>query len=382
MQSTTRKGNRLPKVDDLWGLELGFKRDFGRSAARFEAWWERQIIDRPPVTLHVKPTRPYEGPTSAHATLTDRWFDATFHVERAISDLARREFVGDALPIVKTNIGPELTSALLGCELAFSENTSWSQPIIDDPAQWDEFAAKKADFDCRYWKVIERQTDLALQACDGRYLVGLTDLHGNYDILAGLREPQSLCLDLIDCPEKADAAARSASAALIESFRRNCALIDDHPSSTQIGHTTWLPMFHAGPVYVPSCDFWCMLSDEHAEQFIVPRLIEEMALLERSIFHLDGPDALRHLDLVLELPGLDAVQWVYGAGAGPAAKWISVYQRIRDAGKAMQVLAESAEDALAVLDAVGSAGVWLMIGRPFANENEAEAFLVEVGRRS
>lgn len=372
----------MPKADDLSGLELGFKHDFGRTVMRFEAWWDRQVIDRPPVTLHVNPSRPYYGPTPTHDTIEDRWLDATFHVERSIAALARQDFIGDTLPIVHTNIGPELTSALLGCELEFDERTSWSVPIIHDPSQWEAIATRKADFDCRYWQAIERQTNLALQACEERYIVGLTDLHGSFDMLAGLREPEMLCIDLIDYPQRVDAAAKRAASVLIESFRRNCALIDDHPSSDQVGHTTWLPMFHAGPVYVPSCDFWCMLSNEYAERYVVPRVIEEMAPLERSIFHLDGPDALRHLDLVLALPGLDAVQWVYGAGAGPAAKWIGVYQRIRHAGKAMQVLAEHGKDALAVLDAVGPAGVWLTIAQPFASVGEAKAFLVEVARRS
>ena len=115
---------------------------------------------------------------------------------------------------------------------------------------------------------------------------------------------------------------------------------------------------------------------------ILPDILVEMAPLKRSIFHLDGPQALRHLDLLLELPQLDAVQWVFGSGHGPASKWIDVYRRIAAAGKSVQILAESAADALAVLDELGPKGLWLYISESFATRREALAFLAAVEQRS
>ena len=41
---------------------------------------------------------------------------------------------------------------------------------------------------------------------------------------------------------------------------------------------------------------------------------------------------------MLELDNLTGIQWVYGAGAGPAGRWIDVYRRIQDAGKCLQVV--------------------------------------------
>jgi homoserine trans-succinylase len=73
---------------------------------------------------------------------------------------------------------------------------------------------------------------------------------------------------------------------------------------------------------------------------------------------------------------------VYGAGRGPASRWIEVYRRCLQAGKSVQVLAETAQDALTVLEAVGAKGVWLTIGEGFGSVEEAEAFLREVERRT
>ena len=146
------------------------------------------------------------------------------------------------------------------------------------------------------------------------------------------------------------------------------------------GATSWLPIYYKGPAYVPSSDFWCMVSPQVARELIWPAILREMAPLERSIFHLDGPQALRHLDLLLELPQLNAVQWVYGAGRGPAARWIEVYQRIRQAGKSLQLIAQDPQDALAVLEAIGPAGVLVSVEEPFATVAEAEQFIHQVAK--
>jgi hypothetical protein len=135
-------------------------------------------------------------------------------------------------------------------------------------------------------------------------------------------------------------------------------------------------MYHAGPAYVPSCDFWCMVSAPMARELIWPTVLTEIEPLARSVFHLDGPQALPHLDLLLEHPQLNAVQWVYGAGQGPAARWIDVYRRIQQAGKGIQLLAANAADALEVMKHLRPEGVWICVG--VASVGEAEAFLKEV----
>ena len=51
---------------------LTYKPDCEEVLNRFEAWWDQQIIDRPPVTMWVRSNRPYKGPTRRHATVRDR----------------------------------------------------------------------------------------------------------------------------------------------------------------------------------------------------------------------------------------------------------------------------------------------------------------------
>ena len=356
---------------------LGFKPDFAQTARRFEAWWHGEVLDRPPVTLWAKGSRPYCGPVKQHATLCERWLDVEFVVEAAIAGMEATTYLGDSLPTLCPNIGPEITATLYGCELEFGEHTAWSSPIIHAPADWQRIAVAQPDFTNRYWQTCEAMTQLAIERCDGRYLVGFTDLHGAYDILAALREPMVLCTDLLDCPELVDRAARNVAHGFAAACRRNWELVH----ATGMGSICWTPCYHAGPAYVPSCDFWCMVSPTMARELIYPTLVTEMAGLERSIFHLDGPQALPHLELTLALPGLNALQWVYGTGRGPAARWLDVYRRARAAGKSLQVIATDPQDALTVLRELGPAGLWFTIDQGFESAAEAEAFLREMARR-
>lgn len=356
--------------------ELPALPDFEQTVRRFEAWWQRELLDRPPVTLAVQPSRPYRGPVSQHASLRERWLDVEFNVAAAIAELERRDYVGDSFPLYCPNIGPELTATLYGCELDFGEHTSWSHPVVETVADWEHILQLQPDFTNPYWQAVEQMTALAIRECAGRYVVGLYDLHGNLDILAGLRDPQMLCLDLADCPELVQRATQHVAAGFVAAFQRNHAQV----AAAGFGSTCWTPMYHRGPAYVPSCDFWCMISPAMAHELVMPVLQMEAAPLERSIFHLDGVQALKHLDLLLEWPQLDAVQWVYGAGAGPAVRWVDVYRRIQAAGKSVQVIAADAADALTVLRQLNPAGVWLTIEQPFASVAEAESFLEQVAR--
>jgi hypothetical protein len=355
---------------------LTLKPDLAQTVERFEAWWHGQLIDRPPVTLSVNPARPYGGPVSTHPTWRERWLDVEFVVESSIALLEQRDYPADSLPIFWPNLGPEISATPFGCDLFFTETTSWSSPVIHCCDDWSRLLDTPPDFDNRYWRTVEQMTDLAIERCQGRYLVGLTDLHGSYDTLAALRDPMQLCLDLVDCPELVCRAGRHVAESFAPAFERLYTKV----SAAGFGATTWLPVIHQGRAYVPSCDFWCMVSAQVARDLIWPAVLVEMAPLERTIFHLDGPQALRHLNLLLDLPSLNAVQWVYGAGNGPAARWLHVYRQIRQAGKSLQLIAQDPADALAVLAQLGPEGVWITVEQPFASLEAADTFVKEVER--
>jgi len=341
------------------------------AGARFDAWWDGGRLDRPPVSLWVEGKRSPKSPHSTHPNLRERWLDVDFQVESALAQLEISPRLGDTVPAWMPNVGPDLVSTLFGAELVFGEHTSWCQHTVASTADWERFIATPPDFDNVYWRAIDAMITRAATRFGSRFHIALPDLHGSFDILAGIRGPENLCLDILDEPELVRRASLHASRGYVEAYRRF------YHRLTALGQpsTTWCNYLHTGPAYVPSCDFWCLVSKPVAADLIRPTLEMEMAPLERSIFHLDGPQALHHLDLVLTLPGLNAVQWVYGAGHGPAALWLETYRKIRHAGKAIQVIAEDAADALTVLHELGPDGMWITVSQPFQNQNRAIEFL-------
>jgi hypothetical protein len=106
-----------------------------------------------------------------------------------------------------------------------------------------------------------------------------------------------------------------------------------------VGHpiSTWLSLVCDEKYYIPSNDFSIMISTTMFEDIFLPGLIRECQFLDRSIYHLDGPGALRHLDCILSIPELDALQYVPGAINEGCHKWVEVYHKAQSAGKAIEV---------------------------------------------
>ena len=153
-------------------------------------------------------------------------------------------------------------------------------------------------------------TDSLLAAGKDKFIVSMPDWHPGGDCIAAFRDPMNLAFDMHDNREAVKALLPRISA---DYFR----LYDlFYHKLRQAGQpiSTWLSLVSDGTYYVPSNDFSIMISTEMFEEIFVPGLAEECRFLDRSIYHLDGPGALRHLDTILAIPDLDALQFVPGAG--------------------------------------------------------------------
>ena len=121
--------------------------------------------------------------------------------------------------------------------------------------------------------------------------------------------------------------------------------------SPQRGTTHWSGLASREPSYIPQCNFCYMIGNPMFREFVLPTLRRDVERLAHSIYHLDGVGELRHLDDVLALEALEAVQWVPGDGQPGAGHWIDVYRRIAAAGKGMWIVG-GPKDYLEALDAL------------------------------
>ncbi len=311
------------------------KPDYEEVLKRYEAWWHADVADRPLTIMHFAKPPSERIPTPQKKTWRserERWLDFDYTIAAASANTANYVFFADTLPVVFPNLGPDVFASFYGCPLEFGANTSWSEPILKD---WrpETLARLRPDQNNFYFKKILEFTDAMIEAGRGRFIVGYTDLHPGADALAAFRDPQQLCLDLIEHPNEVKALCDRVTEDFLEIFD----VYHERLRAAGMPSTTWLSVIGNGRVHVPSNDFSCMISREMFQEFFLPGLARECRHMARNIYHLDGPQAIRHMDAILDIPNLHAIQWVPGSGREDWKQWIPLFQKIQAAGKAFDI---------------------------------------------
>ncbi|MBI4551372.1 MAG: hypothetical protein HY710_03840 [Candidatus Latescibacteria bacterium] len=310
---------------------MEFKPDWPQAVERFQAWWAGDIIDR--VALQV--TAPKAGyqprPVPPPPTLEARWTSVDYVIEAAEERMRATFYGGEAFPIFFPSLGPDVFSAYLGCESIFAPDTIWVKPNITD---WDNPPPLTLDPSNRWWRLTLEMIERALERAPGRYFVGLTDLHGGMDALSAMRGREQLCVDLIDCPEKIKVAMEDFITPLWFDIYE---AMHQPIQEKMTGSTSWFPVWSPGRWYPTSCDFAALVSPAMFDDFILPDIVAEVEWLDHSLYHLDGPDAIVHLDSLLNIPRLGGIQWVPGARYSSMLPWLPLLKRIQRAGKLLHL---------------------------------------------
>jgi len=335
---------------------FSLKPDFEMTLQRMEAFWHCQVLDRPVVsfTLLKPPSEQAPLPPSHYAGPAERWMDSSYQVELALATLANQYYPGDTLPVAWPNLGPEVFAALYGCPLEFGDyGTSWTTPILPD---WSQAPALRLDWESPYLKKLEEMTGDLLEAGRGRFIVGMTDWHPGGDCLAAFRDPQNLAVDLLEHPAEVKA--------LLEQVEQDYFAVYDHfyYRLCQAGQpiTAWINLACPGKFYIPSNDFSGMISKAMFAEFFLPGIQRECQFLDHSIYHLDGPVAVRHLDLLLGIPELDAIQFVPTVSDAAFARWAPLYKRIQQGGKGVHFTCEF-DELGQVMEALSPKGLYLYV---------------------
>lgn len=315
-------------------MELQGKPDFAPAMERIEAWFRHESLDRPPVRFAEHNAEFAASPAFASRTWPDlraRWFDAEFQVDFYLDSICNRRFYGETFPVFSPNLGPNVYAAFHGGELEFGEVTSWIQHGVRD---WSDLDRLKFHHDNAYFRGIEELTRVALEKCADRFLVGYTDLHGSMDCVADWRDPQQLCLDLVDSPQRVHEMLAIANENFLPVLDHYTAKLQAHGQPS----VNWMGIPTRGKMHVPSCDFSALISTEAFCEFYLPTLRKEVLHTTHNVFHVDGTGVLHHIDHILAVPQIQAIQWVQGVGDDlPILQWLPVIRKIQSAGKGVLV---------------------------------------------
>ncbi len=171
--------------------------DWERHTQNWDAWWAGEL-ERPLVMVE-SPPRSRLPEELAPDFLLHKPIDQVLDYYQI--RLENTRLFGDAWPKWFPFFGAGVAAAFLGAELlcAPDEGTIWFEP-----SQPFESYDVSALFDPQnnWWQRIQQLTQAAVDRWGSGITVGFTDLGGNLDILASLRESQGLLIDLLDCPEE------------------------------------------------------------------------------------------------------------------------------------------------------------------------------------
>ena len=351
-------------------MELAWKPDWKETERHFRQWWcqEGLVLGSAGVPA-PKPheTAPAPGPAPS---VEAGYADAETRALRNHYRLAHQAFPADAFPISDTDIGPGSLALTMGSEPGFSPETVWFNPVMDQDPHPESRPPLCFDPDSRWWRVHEETLRACARLAGSRYTVGCPDLVENVDVLASLRGTQQLLIDMIERPSWVEEKDFEINAAFAEAYQRVHDIIRLGDGSAVFGaFRLWGP----GKTAKVQCDAAALISAPMFERFVVPALAAQCAWLDYAMFHLDGAHCLHHLDALLAIDELDAIEWTPNpkvlSGGDPA--WYDLYRRILAAGKSVQAVGVRPEEVIPLLDAVGGKGMYIMTS--FATLDQAEA---------
>ena len=363
-------------------MELACKDDWEKAEERMEAWWHGAIVDR----AVIRVTAPRAGPAkdALERSLTPAgvsqeqlfgWFtDVSQVIPRLEREVEATYWGGEAFPVLfPVSISMvAILAAYLGCpyRLVAGSNTGWAAPIIED---WNSRPRLAFDPNDEWWLLSRKLLRAASLRAPGRYYVGVPDLNGPGQILGLLRGTERLAVDLLENPDAVKMALDEVDVAWLRCWEACVGAIHQWVG----GYFYWMGLWSALPSIDLQCDVSCLISPRMFKEFFLPGLERQSRWVGRTIYHLDGPGAVRHLDLLLSLPELNGIQWVPGAGAAPVSKWIRLLRRIQARGKLLVLGCEpwEVEDLLAELEPEG-----LLLSTQCDSEEQARDLLEKVAR--
>jgi hypothetical protein len=272
--------------------------------------------------------------------------------------LSKRLFLADTLPIAMPDMGTVSLCTYLGSEPKFSDETIWYSPCIIDP---DNHPTLRFDKDNRWWKITKQAIEDTIRISNGNYLIGCPALTPGLDCLAMLRGTEELMMDMIESPEWVKLKLNEINKAYFEIAEIIYQIISLEDGSSAFGYFT---LWGYGKTAQVQCDVSAMISPAMFSEFVVPSLKEQCNWLDNSMFHLDGTQCLCHIDQLLALSELKAIEWTpqEGIESGGNKRWYPLYRKILNAGKSVQVFGVQPEEVLHLLEEIGNNGVYIMTG--------------------
>ena len=355
-------------------MQTFWKDNWPETQRRFVDWWDRKglLVGMWGAPEVGRPVHDDVAEPPAPESLDARWCTPNYRAMHNHYRLSRSVFPADLLPMADADLGPGSLALFCGSRPSFGEETVWFHSAWENGFDPQQTPALRFDPENHWWQMTEEIIRRCVERSEGRYLVGCPDLVENVDTLCSLCSAEAVCTYMIEQPEWVEQKVAEINEVWFAAYQRIYDLIRMDDGSSAFGaFFLWGP----GKVAKVQCDFSAMISPQMYRQFVVPALTAQCEWLDHSLYHLDGTQAMRHLDALLEIDALDAIEWTPQAGieSGGNPRWYDLYRRILAAGKSVQVVNVEHDEVLPLLDAIGDQGVYILT--TFQDEHDAEQLM-------
>jgi corrinoid protein of di/trimethylamine methyltransferase len=309
----------------------------------------------------VKPHADIPAPPP-YRDLNQRWFDPQWRAEYLDWYVAHSSLMADILPVANTQLGPGSLAAILGGVFEGGEDTIWIHP---DPNYSDDIVFNPQHHNYLLHKEL-------LKACkakaQGHYYVGMPDLMEGLDVLAAIKGTDKVLLDTVMQPEVLEHQMQQINDIYFQVFDELYDIIREGDEMAFCYFSSWAP----GKMSKLQSDISTMISVDDYRRFVQPFIREQCQKIDYTLYHLDGVGAMHHLDALLEIKELNAIQWTPGVGEpqGGSPKWYELYQKIIAGGKSIMACWVTLDELRPLLDNIGGEGVHIEMD--FHNEREVE----------
>jgi hypothetical protein len=348
-----------------------YKPDFEAAHQRLQAFWEHDCLGRCALQV-VARSADYRPIDEDGVDLLTRRTDIDYVLDRAELGFRNHCYLAEAVPVYVPGLVCSDIAAYLVQDIGLRADTVWYPRTI---AEWAEDSLS-FDQSNRWWQLTRRMAQAGAARGRGKYLIGIPDFQPAMDIVSLLRSPDKLCVDLIENPER----VKKATHHILHDVYAPCyaqvrSIIAEHSEYV----SDWLGLIATGRHDIVQCDFCALVSTKHFAEFCLPDIAAQCRMLDTSIFHLDGPGAVHHLDTLLEIGALDAIQWTPGAGQAPAVAWLPMLKKVQQAGKSLWINSPP-EDVPGIMQSLSPRGLLIAIDGVFASDSEADSFIHQVER--
>lgn len=315
---------------------------WSRIRRTYQDWWERNT-QRPVMKLMVPKAyaparREPKAPLLSQGTCTLLEYTPEQLIDRLDYELEQQAYLGDGFPYLNFDcFGPGVLAAFCGAKLDNSSGGVWFFP---QEIREIEDIHIRYDPDNLWARRVKDLYRAGNERWQGQVLMGMVDLGGVLDVIATFRESENLLMDLYDAPEEVLRLCEECHQAWMDAYRDlNSVLQPVNP-----GYSDWSGIYSEVPSYILQSDFTYMIGTPMFDTFALPWLRRAAQEIEHTIYHLDGAGEVKHLEHLLELPQLDAVQWVWGDGTPSGRHWVDLYEKIAGAGKGIYLLGADEKD--------------------------------------